>query len=61
MVMLCSWRFWEVPRYCNAIRHSAEERQNKYTKKILFENGKLGNVFQQSVICVYIVKYLHKC
>ena len=46
MALLWSCRFWEVPRYGDVIRHSAEERPITHT---FFGNGKIGNAFQHIV------------
>ena len=45
MALLLSCRFWEVPRYGDVIRHSAEERPIKHTLIFSLEMVRLAMFF----------------
>ena len=48
--------FWEVPRYYDVIRHSAEEQPIKYT----FYSLKIMKTVRLAMLILrYVMKYLH--
>ena len=51
--------FWEVPRYCDVIRHSAEERPIKHTLIFYLEMVRLAMLFNILVnevfVCVLVM------